>query len=97
MTQNIYGDEKFLAEYCRLPRWTRGLDGAPEWEALRGLLASLDGSRVLDLGCGFGWFCRWAPEHGAASLVGIDVSEQMLARAKAETPDTAITYLKAEL
>ena len=45
---------------ARLPRSIHGLDGAPEWPTLRALLPDLRGLRVLDLGCGFGWFCRFA-------------------------------------
>ena len=97
MTQNIYDDEKFFEAYGRLPRSIQGLDGAPEWPALRALLPPLDGRRVLDLGCGFGWFCRWAREHGAARVLGVDVSERMLARATAETHDPAIVYVRADL
>ena len=97
MPQNIYDDETFFEGYSRLPRSVEGLEGAPEWPALRGLLPELDGRRVLDLGCGFGWFCRWAREHGAASVLGVDVSERMLARARAETHDAAISYVKADL
>ena len=47
--------------------------------------AGMRGLRVVDLGCGFGWFCRWAREHGAASVLGLDVSENMLT-ARAPTP-----------
>lgn len=97
MTQNIYDDQRFFEAYSRLPRSVDGLDGAPEWAVLRALLPELGGRRVLDLGCGFGWFCRWAREHGAASVLGVDVSERMLARAKAETHDAAISYVKADL
>ena len=39
------------------------------------------GLRVVDLGCGYGWFSRWAAAAGAASVLGIDISERMLARA----------------
>ena len=52
---------------------------------------------VVDLGCGFGWFCRWAREQGAAQALGIDVSERMLTRARATTSDRAITYERADL
>jgi SAM-dependent methyltransferase len=97
VTQNVYDDEKFFEAYDRLPRSIQGLDGAPEWPALRALLPPLDGRRVLDLGCGFGWFCRWAREHGAARVLGVDVSERMLARATAETHDPAIVYVRTDL
>src|SRR5262245_50117159 len=97
MTQNIYDNAEFFAGYSRLPRSLEGLDGAPEWPALRALLPDLRGRKVLDLGCGFGWFCRWAREQGAAQVLGLDVSERMLARAGAATQDPAIAYLRADL
>jgi SAM-dependent methyltransferase len=97
MAQNIYDDEEFFAGYSRLPRSVEGLDGAPEWPALRALLPDLRGRAALDLGCGFGWFCRWARAVGAARVVGIDVSERMLARARATTDDAAITYTQADM
>ena len=74
MTQNIYDDPKFFEGYSRLPRSVAGLDGAPEWPALRALIPALQGCSVVDLGCGYGWFCRWAREAGAARVLGLDVS-----------------------
>jgi SAM-dependent methyltransferase len=97
MTQNIYDDDAFFAGYSRLARSVEGLDGAPEWPALRALLPDPKGLRILDLGCGFGWFCRWVREQGAARVLGIDVSEKMLARGRAMTPDDAIAYQRADL
>lgn len=97
MTQNIYDDEGFFAGYSQLPRSLDGLDAAPEWPSLRALLPAPAGLRVLDLGCGFGWFCRWAREQGAAHVRGIDCSEKMLARARATTPDAAVTYERADM
>jgi len=97
MTQNIYDNDEFFAGYSRLPRSVGGLDEAPEWPALQALLPDLRGRSVLDLGCGYGWFCRWARENGAARVLGIDVSEKMLARAAATTTDPAITYTRADM
>jgi ubiquinone/menaquinone biosynthesis C-methylase UbiE len=97
MTQNIYDNEEFFAGYRRLRRSVAGLDGAPEWPTLRALLPDLRGRRVADLGCGFGWFCRWARQQGAASVLGIDISENMLARARETTEDNSITYVRADM
>ena len=97
MTQNIYDDPAFFARYSQLGRSVEGLAGAAEWPALQALLPPLRGRRVVDLGCGFGWFCRWAREQGAAAVLGLDVSERMLARARATTADPAITYERADL
>jgi SAM-dependent methyltransferase len=95
--QNIYDDPKFYEGYSQLRRSVEGLDGAPEWPALRALLPDLRGLNVVDLGCGYGWFCRWAQEQGAARVLGLDVSEKMLAQAKAMTSATGIVYEQADL
>jgi ubiquinone/menaquinone biosynthesis C-methylase UbiE len=97
MTQNIYDDPAFFEGYSRLNRSIHGLDGAPEWPALRALLPDPRGLRVLDLGCGYGWFCRWAVEQGAAAVEGIDVSERMLERARAMSPNASISWRRADL
>lgn len=97
MTQNIYDNESFFAVYSRLPRSVEGLDGAPEWPTLRAMLPEVSGRRAVDLGCGFGWFCRWAREQGAASVLGLDVSEKMLAQARATVPVAGITYTRSDL
>lgn len=97
MTQNIYDDPDFFTEYSRMRRSVEGLAGAPEWPSIRRLLPDLNGLRIVDLGCGYGWFCRWARENGAGEVLGIDVSERMLARARAMTQDDAITYARADL
>ncbi|MFC3326016.1 class I SAM-dependent methyltransferase [Mesorhizobium cantuariense] len=97
MAQNIYDREDFFAGYSQLGRSVEGLEGAAEWPALRAMLPDVGGLRVVDLGCGFGWFCRWARENGAAQVLGLDLSEKMLARARAASSDTGIIYERADL
>jgi SAM-dependent methyltransferase len=98
VAQNIYDRPDFFAGYSRLGRSVAGLGGAPEWPLLRTMLPEVRGRRVVDLGCGFGWFCRWAAGAGAASVRGLDLSQNMLARARAETPDDGvISYAIADL
>lgn len=81
MKQNKYDDPAFFARYSEMARSVGGLQAAAEWPAFRGLLPDLRDKRVLDLGCGFGWHCRYAREQGARSVVGVDLSEKMLRRA----------------
>ena len=97
MAQNIYDDAHFFDAYRALKRSRDGLDGAPEWPRLRAMLPDLKAARVLDLGCGFGWFCRFAREQGAAQILGIDISEKMLGVARQMTTDPAINYRRADL
>ena len=44
--------------------------------------APLQGADVLDLGCGEGYVARQIMEKGAASLLGIDISAEMVERAR---------------
>lgn len=97
MAQNIYDDPGFFSGYVQLPRQVHGLAGAPEWPALRALLGGITGKRAVDLGCGFGWVSRWLVENGATSVLGVDLSENMLARARRMTASSAIAYERADL
>jgi SAM-dependent methyltransferase len=97
LAQNIYDTPEFFEGYSRLNRSVHGLDGAPEWPAIRAMLPGLHGRRIVDLGCGFGWFARWARMQGALQVLALDLSENMLARAKAETADPAVQYVRADL
>lgn len=92
MKENKYDDPVFFEKYSRMNRSRQGLDGAGEWETLRQLLPDFSGKRVLDLGCGYGWHCVYAMEHGAVSVTGIDLSENMLAVAREKTPYPEVTY-----
>jgi 2-polyprenyl-3-methyl-5-hydroxy-6-metoxy-1,4-benzoquinol methylase len=97
VAQNIYDDPAFFAGYSEFPRSREGLSGTSEWPAMRALLPAIAGKRVLDLGCGFGQFSRWLAGEGAASVLGIDLSEKMLERARAETGSAAISYKRGDL
>lgn len=97
MTQNIYDTPEFFEGYSQLSRSVHGLDGAPEWPRLRALLPAMNGQRVVDLGCGYGWFSQWAAQQGADSVLGLDVSQKMLERAIARHSHPRITYQQADL
>lgn len=97
MSQNIYDDPSFFAGYATLDRSVKGLDGAPEWPAIQQMLPPLSGLRVVDLGCGYGWFCRWASDQGAAQVSGLDISSRMLERAREMSEGQDIDYRCADL
>ncbi|MGM7722558.1 class I SAM-dependent methyltransferase [Metabacillus sp. Hm71] len=94
MKQNKYDDVTFFAKYEKMPRSVKGLEGAGEWHVLKELLPELKNKRVLDLGCGFGWHCRYAREQQASSVIGIDISEKMLQKAREKTDDPFISYIQ---
>ncbi|MGG4044465.1 class I SAM-dependent methyltransferase [Paenibacillus favisporus] len=97
MKQNKYDDSAFFAAYKEMPRSIGGLGAAGEWHEFKALLPDLQGKSVLDLGCGFGWHCRYAREQHAAEVVGVDISAKMLESAREQTDDPAITYLQAPI
>ncbi|MCM3136350.1 class I SAM-dependent methyltransferase [Paenibacillus polysaccharolyticus] len=92
MKQNKYDDKAFFQNYSKMARSVEGLDAAGEWHELQTLLPDLKDKRVLDLGCGFGWHCRYAREQQASSVIGVDLSENMLRRARELTNDLQIEY-----
>lgn len=94
MKENKYDDINFFNAYKQMARSVKGLEGAGEWHELKKMFPDFRGKYVLDLGCGFGWHCRYAQEHGAESVIGIDLSENMLKQAKAMTKSTIIQYIK---
>ena len=93
MKENKYDDMSFFEKYSQMPRSLKGLDGAGEWNTLKAMLPNLKGKRVLDLGCGFGWHCVYAVEHGAKSITGIDISKKMLEKAREMSGSCPIEYL----
>ncbi|KAK6857202.1 hypothetical protein PG995_007389 [Apiospora arundinis] len=95
-TQNLYdNDPAFYAKYAELHELVPETQqaGVPDMSTLHELLPSLSGKRVLDLGCGDGWFSRWASARGAASVKGVDVSAAQLDKAR-ELTDMHRAYLQ---
>jgi ubiquinone/menaquinone biosynthesis C-methylase UbiE len=94
--QNIYDDPTFFAGYRNLRDNLVGLHEIVIRPALPRLLPDdLRGKRVLDLGCGEGWFCDVALERGAASVVGVDPSLSMLSRARERIRDERVQLVQA--
>jgi ubiquinone/menaquinone biosynthesis C-methylase UbiE len=97
MKQNKYNDPTFFRKCDQLPRSVCGLEAAVEWPSFRSQLPEVSGKRILDLGCGFGWHCRYARHRGARYVLGVDLSENMLERARMETNDGEIEYRRSAI
>ena len=95
--RNEYDNEAFFAQYAKMPRSQGGLEAAGEWHQLKALFPDLEGKAVLDLGCGYGWHCRYALERGARRVLGIDLSEKMLARAEELGKAPGLAYRRCAL
>ena len=90
--QNIYDDPRFFAGYSELPRFGEGWTGAFEHTAFKSLLPDVTGQRALDLGCGTGQWAAFLAECGASEVIGVDLSEQMLAVAQRDRAHPRVTY-----
>lgn len=92
MKENQYDNAIFFEKYSQMLRSQKGLQGAGEWSELQKLLPSFVGKTVLDLGCGYGWHCKYAADHGAASVLGTDISRRMIGTAQQINDAPQIVY-----
>ena len=90
--ENKYDDPVFFEKYAQMDRSRLGLQGAGEWKTLEPMLPDFAGRDVLDLGCGYGWHCAYAAEHGARSVLGLDISGKMLEVARGHHAASVIEY-----
>ena len=89
---NQYDNPDFFAAYAQMSRSQQGLAGAGEWHQLEPLFPNLAGKDILDLGCGYGWHCKYSADHGARSVLGIDQSTLMIAEARKRNAAKCIAY-----
>lgn len=90
--KNEYDNKVFFEEYAKMPRSKDGLKAAGEWHQLKPLFPNLKGKYVLDLGCGYGWHCKYSIEKGAERVLGIDLSKKMIEEAQKRNTDDKIEY-----
>jgi len=87
-----YDDTTFFNAYAEMDRSKYGLKAAGEWHDLKKVLPDFSNRTVLDLGCGYGWHCRYAADHGAKQVLGIDDSQKMIQQAQSMTENNNIQY-----
>lgn len=92
MKENKYDNEQFFQKYSQMLRSQKGLQGAGEWSELQKILPDFEGKTVLDLGCGYGWHCKYASDHGARSVLGTDISHKMIEKAQTINSASQIRY-----
>lgn len=97
MKENKYDEENFFDKYSQMERSKKGLSGAGEWAQLKKILPDFSGKAVLDLGCGYGWHCKYAVDHGARYVLGTDISQKMLDAAKEKNADERIDYQRVAM
>ncbi len=91
-----YDEPGFFEGYAQLPRSLHGLAGRRSGRRCTPCCRILPASGCLDLGCGYGWFCRAARDLGLP-IGRYRFSAKMLARAAELTRDEAIRYRQGDL
>ena len=94
-SQNIFDNQEFFDGYKRIRSNKYSANNLEEKPALFSLSPDLAGKAVLDLGCGYGENCAEFKAMGASAVLGIDISEKMLAVATEEHPD--IEFRRADM
>lgn len=80
--QNIYDHENFFNKYINLRKSDINANDLIEKPAIISLLPNLENKSVLDLGCGYGEHCLLYIKLGALKVVGVDISKNMIKKAK---------------
>ncbi len=84
--------DRWAQTYDEDPNRTRELAG----EALREQGLELAGRRVVEVGCGTGRNTAWLAAR-ASSVLGLDVSEGMLARARAHVAAASVRFVRHDI
>lgn len=90
--QNIYDRDVFFENFRQIRENSINFNDCMETPILLSLLPQVQGKAVLDLGCGMGQHARQYAAMGAASVLGIDLSEKMLAFARTHASGENIRY-----
>ena len=84
--------DQWAESYDSVVNPTRDLDQ----KAMQSMLAGLSFDKVLELGCGTGKNTAWLASK-ASSVTAVDLSSEMLARAKQKIKSSNVNFVKADL
>lgn len=90
--QNVYDDDAFFEDFRKSRESGINFNDCIETPILFSMLPEVKGKAVLDIGCGMGQHAKAYAGMGAASVLGTDLSEKMLAWARAHNGGDRITY-----
>ncbi len=97
MEQNFFDIDEVFDGYSQLRDSDTNCNVLMEQPEMMRLLPDVRGKFVLDLGCGYGHNCAHFSDDGAACVVGIDISQKMLAVAEQENSRPNIDYINLSM
>lgn len=80
--QNVYDQKEFFNAYKEMRDLKINANELIEIPTIKKMLPDLKDKKILDLGCGDGCMSRYFVEQGTKSVIGIDVSTNMINEAK---------------
>lgn len=95
--QNIYDNNAFFDNFKEIRDNEVNYNDLVETPILLSMLPDVNGKNVLDIGCGMGQHAKQYSDMGAKSVLGIDISEKMLAYAKEHNAASGIKYQRGTL
>ncbi len=90
--QNIYDNDAFYENFRSSRAKDLNFNDVIETPIITAMLPDLKSKKVLDIGCGMGQHALQYAKKGAASVLGIDISEKMLEFAREHNSAENITY-----
>ena len=90
--QNVYDSDAFFESFRNSRSNEVNFNDCIETPILFAMLPDLHGKVILDIGCGMGQHAKQYADMGAASVLGIDISEKMLEYAAAHNSAGNIVY-----
>ncbi len=90
--QNVYDNSAFFENFRSSREQPVNFNDCIETPILFQMLPDLTGKSVLDIGCGMGQHAKQYSDMGAGAVMGIDISEKMLAYAKEHNSADNIVY-----
>ena len=94
---NIYDNKEFFDSYSQMSRSKGGLESAGEWYEMKNMFTDIEGKVVLDLGCGYGWHCKYAADNGAVYVLGVDGGVKMIEKAREINSADNIEYIVVDI
>ncbi|MBQ3494921.1 MAG: methyltransferase domain-containing protein [Clostridia bacterium] len=76
--ENVYDNPSFFEQYQELRGQEINANNLIEIPIIKSMLPELAGKTILDLGCGAGNMDKYFLEKGAKSVLGVDISQNMI-------------------
>lgn len=91
---NIYDNHDFFNRYKEVRLNPTSYNEMIEVPRIKELLPNLYNKTILDIGCGMGQLVQYMLEQSPIQITGIDISSNMIQKAKENIQDQRCYFLK---